>query len=236
MNTITGDAPLFHHAVHFENHYRSAASRFLVGHVELDESWKEFARSREAAVGRRTGRSKLDAGEIDTLESPDPESFAEAAEAGLASINVTADLPSAFDSQILLCRGAAFHNDLHGWDNALFLNWYLGGVPRDFVIAGVGRLTIRPGDVILFDPSRPHGLVLEGAKGFSRTGWGSAPEDHSIFLSCDIALTPALDTLFGIERGTDAMFKERSSVDIDNLKIVRTSGNLRKQSMLKRAA
>lgn len=236
MNTITGDAPLFHHAVHFDNQYRSVASRFLVGHVKLDESWTDFARSREAAVGKRTGHSRLDAGEIDTLESPDPESFTEAAAAGLTSLNVTADLPSAFDSQILLCRGAAFHNDLHGWDNALFLNWYIGGVPRDFVIAGVGRLTIRPGDVILFDPSRPHGLVLEGAKSFSQTGWGSTPEDHSIFLSCDIALTPALDALFGIERGDDAFFQGKGSTDIDSSKIVRTSGNLRKQKALASAA
>ena len=225
MNLITGDAPLYHHRVQCRDHHRTVASRFIVGHVKPDGSWDEFVHTSQAAVGSRTGRGKLEAGQVTTLESPDPESFTEAATAALESLCVTAELPSAFDSQILLCRGAAFHNDLHGWDNALFLNWYLAGPSRDIVVAGIGHVTLHPGDVVLFDPSRPHALLREGEKRFVKTGWGGEPEDHSIFLSCDIALTAELDGLFGIQRAKEAAaFNELGSVDIERLRILRTSG------------
>jgi hypothetical protein len=224
MDIITGAAPLFHHSVDYTSHYRSVANRFLVGHVALDGSWEEFALQRLSDIGERTDRYKLKPGAIDTEGSPNPEDASDAIAAALASIQVQAELPGAFDSQTLVCLGASFHDDLHGWDNALFLNWYLAGPPRDFVIAGVGRVTLRPGDVVLFDPSRAHGLVKEGAPHFTKPGWETAAEEHSVFLSADIALTPELDTLFGIERDKDAVFLARGSRDLGQLRVLPSTG------------
>lgn len=224
MDIITGAAPQFHHSVSGAEQYRSVAGSFLVGHVELDGSWEEFARQRVSDAGERTAPYKLKPGAIDTCMSPNFDDASDAIEAALASVNVQTKLPGSFDHQTLVCLGAVFHDDLHGWDDALFLNWYLAGPPRDFVIAGLGRVTIRPGDVILFDPSRAHGLLKEGARRFIKSGWKVAPEEHSVFLSADITLTPKLDAMFGIEREDAATFLARGSHELGDHKVRPSSG------------
>ena len=78
--------------------------------------------------------------------------------------DVTADMDEhaliGSDSQILFCRGAAFHADFQTWPEKVFLTQYLEGPAMDLVLPLAGwRQTLRPGDIIFFDPAIPHGLI-----------------------------------------------------------------------------
>lgn len=116
---------------------------------------------------------------------------------------------SGLKAQLLVCAGAVYHVDLQGWDNSLFVNWYLDGPVMDFVMPNaVIRRTIRPGDIVVFDPSEVHGLVLPGAKCID----APVPPDMtplpgnqlSFFLSLEFDQDSHTDSWFGISRGNKA--------------------------------
>lgn len=206
------------------------SSCFLLGHVPVDKDWEALGKDRRDYMKNHASRYRLDIGDIDSMPTPPPDELDSDAICvkALASLGaVAAPPPHKSDSQILTCLGAMFHEDLHGWDNSLFLNWYLAGPPRDFAVAGVGRVTIRPGDAILFDPSRPHALLKEGQKRFSKVGWGDPIQDRSMFLSWDLALTPELETLLGIERGNVETLQAKGCVDVEKLQVMKASGGTR---------
>lgn len=205
------------------------SSRFLLGHVPVDEDWEALSNDRRDYMKNHASRYRLDIGDIDSMPTPPPDQLDSNALCvrALACLGAVAEPPHKSDSQILTCLGAMFHEDLHGWDNSLFLNWYLSGPPRDFTVAGVGRVTIRPGDAMLFDPSRPHALLKEGQTRFSKVNWGDPIADRSMFLSWDLALTPELEALFGIERGTVEALQAKGCLDIEQMQVMKTSGGTR---------
>jgi hypothetical protein len=229
MKIITGTAPLFYHQSGFTGECRTVSSRFLLGHVPVDNEWAALANDRRDYLNNHANRYRLEIGDIDSMPTPPPDELDSDAICvkALACLGAVAVPPHKSDSQILTCLGAMFHEDLHGWDNSLFLNWYLAGPPRDFAVAGVGRVTIRPGDAMLFDPSRPHALLKEGQQRFSKVGWGDPIQDRSMFLSWDLALTPELEKLLEIERGNDEVLQAKGYVDVEQLQVMKSSGGTR---------
>lgn len=227
MDIIFGSAPQLHHSVSRTEHpYRSVASRFLVGHCPLDHYGKKLGQDRQTDIEEKPQCYQLKPGEVEGWNPPNGETAVSAIKRALNALQVNAAPPHGFDTQVLVCKGAVFHDDLHGWDNSLFLNWYVAGPPRDFIIAGIGRVTLNPGDVILFDPSRPHSLVRKDMPKFSRAGWKNDSDEFSVFLSGDIALTPELDALFGISRGSNKSFEAKGSVDTQTLVLNKNTGAL----------
>ena len=221
----------YHHYARNEK-VRSLSSRFLLSHLPLDQEWTENARAwvQELATPHPYKR-QCDPGHIGTsTTSASKEAMKRAGARCLATLGLETQIRNMRDGQTVLCLGASFHDDLHGWTNELFLNWYLAGPPRDFVSVGVGRVTIKPGDVMLFDPARAHGLLRPGERVIQEEEWGRAPEDHSFFLSIDLSLTKRLDDVFGIRRGAASRFEKAGSKEVDwnTLRVDEKTGRLRK--------
>jgi hypothetical protein len=229
MKTIIGAAPKLFHETGYDAQCRTVASRFLLGHVPVDESWTALGRDRQEYMASHANRYRLAIGDIDSMPTPPPDELdaQELCRAVLKELGVNAITPEKSDTQILTCMGAMFHDDLHGWDNSVFLNWYLAGPPRDFAVAGVGRVTIQPGDAMLFDPSRPHALLKEGQGRFSKVGWGDPVFGRSLFLSWDIELTAELEQLFDIERGTAEVLQKSGYSDAGQLQVMKATGGIR---------
>lgn len=135
------------------------------------------------------------------------------------------------DSQILMCAGAGFHQDVLCWDNSVFFNWYLGGEPMDFVMPHAGiRQTLRPGDIVAFDPSQVHALVRPGEAVSDASSWPTdalvQEKTFQFFLSLDFKMTPSSDAWFGIERGSEEELHHKgyTTMDVDRIKVDNRSG------------
>lgn len=68
------------------------------------------------------------------------------------------------------------------------------------------RRTLVPGDCILFDPAKAHGLVKPGSARFEPSDWSAEElvdvEAFSLMLSVEVPLQAALDPCMGVRRGT----------------------------------
>lgn len=169
-----------------------------------DHRWDQWRRCREA-IGRNTSLPGFcGVGEICSVGGtiiPDGAMHAAAiallgqldlldAVAGMDEHALTGS-----DSQILFCRGASFHADFQTWPEKAFLTQYLAGPEMDLVMPLVGwRQTLRPSDIVFFDPAIPHGLIPPGALG------GQIPSSVglSFFVSITVHMTPALRQAFGV--------------------------------------
>lgn len=230
---------------------RSVSVQVPFGHLPLNREWQDLAHDRmktlyaDAPDAERNMR--LEPGEIEIMRRVPGHNLTinRMMPATLQAINWS-DIEDAesYDNSILYCLGAKFHNDTHGWQDALFLNWYLSGPEMDLVLPHVGRRTIRPGDVFVIDPSQPHGVLPVGAQSFDANAYGvypqGAPElddgrvpflahEHSIFAAYVIPLSPVIDRIMGIERGSHDMFNARQGwVDLcaDGLNIHEEDGRI----------
>jgi len=229
MKPIEATAPKFYHKLAATGEYRTVASRFFLGHVPVDAAWAAIGEARQKYLVAHANRFRLGVAEIDSMPSPSEEEADMDAlfSAILGNVQSAAVIPHESDTQLLTCLGAMFHNDLVGWDDSVFLNWYLAGPPRDFVIAGVGAVTLNPGDAVLFDPSRPHALLRKDYSRFTTVGWGDAIEDRSLFVAWDIDLTPQLEDLFDIERSNEKTLQANGFANIDDLQVMKATGAVR---------
>jgi hypothetical protein len=95
------------------------------------------------------------------------------------------------------CRGAFFHNDAH-YDGVLFGVWCVLGPPRELVFPRLNaRLPAAVGDLCLFDPFEPHGVLRPGATTYDGDDYAAA--EPSLFLGFEIELASPVRTAFGIE-------------------------------------
>lgn len=233
MGSVVAGTPqaCFHDALDDGSEARSVSSAMFIGMLSVDPSWQAFATARRAELDtRQRDWNRLTPGGIEAMASPSEADGLQALESALQCVGLAGVVPQRFDGQTLVCLGAHFHDDRHGWSNTIFLNWYLDGPPRDFVLAGVGRWTVQPGHAFVFDPSRAHGLVRVGQERFDDNSWPTrtAPEnegcrhalvwrseEHSLFLSCELDLDPVLDGLMGIERAAAESFRQRGLLELD---------------------
>jgi hypothetical protein len=94
------------------------------------------------------------------------------------------------------CRGAFFHNDAH-YDGVLFGVWCVLGPQRELVFPRVATsLPACTGDLAVFDPFEPHGVLKPGARSYQSEDYADA--ELSLFLGFELALTPAVRAAFGI--------------------------------------
>ena len=100
----------------------------------------------------------------------------------------------------LAARGAGFHNDVsRHWTGCLFWNLALAATNVEFVMPHAGvRLTLVPGDLIVFDQTMAHGLCRphDGGQAVAASfedsdDSGDSENSHQTFLSGELALTDA---------------------------------------------
>lgn len=181
---------------------RSLSDRMRVGNLPLDGPW----RARATRIASRIGGYAP--GYIDTsmVDCPSDAETQTACSGMLHSLGLDMPVLRPYAS-IVTCLGAAFHDDRIDWTNTLFCNWFIAGEARDFVLKGIGRVTVRPGDVFMFDPARAHALLQVGEKRFEPQSWSrsdcsAAPKDglYSVFLGCELPITQEVAHRFNIER------------------------------------
>ena len=123
---------------------------------------------------------------------------------------------AAFDAELvptvpmwLVVHEVGFHLDEDLAEDVGFVVWHVAGAPKavDFPNMGCG-VVMSPGDVILFDGMQPHGVRLPHYAGQEFTKpdecevLPQTPEDLTVFYAIDLPLTPVLDRMLGIRRGT----------------------------------
>ncbi len=95
------------------------------------------------------------------------------------------------------CRGAFFHTDAH-YDGVLFGVWCVLGPAREVVFPRPdARARASIGDLCVFDPFEPHGVLIPGARIYEASDYDST--EPSLFLGFEIELAPAVREAFGIE-------------------------------------
>jgi hypothetical protein len=94
------------------------------------------------------------------------------------------------------CRGAFFHHDAH-FSRVLFGAWCVGGPPREIVYPRLSlRLAAQPGDVVVFDPFEPHGVLDPGETTYRRERYLDA--EPSVFVGFELALGAPIEQDFSI--------------------------------------
>lgn len=82
-------------------------------------------------------------------------------------------------------QGAAFHVDTFNsaWRNALFWVYVLESGPVDLLFPNIAiRLPLQSGQLVVFDPGEPHGVVQQGAEQYSKASFKSA-QSRQTFLT-----------------------------------------------------
>jgi len=94
----------------------------------------------------------------------------------------------------LSCRGAGFHNDVaRHWPQCLFWVLALDAADVEFVMPHAGvRLTIAPGDLLVFDPTMAHGLCrpADGGQALA-TSFETGASCRQLFLTGELRLDDA---------------------------------------------
>ena len=94
------------------------------------------------------------------------------------------------------CRGAFFHNDAH-YDGVLFGIWSILGPARVVVFPRVDcRLSSAVGEMAVFDPFEPHGVLDATALSYRAQDYEGARA--SVFLGFEIELSAEVRDAFGI--------------------------------------
>jgi hypothetical protein len=94
----------------------------------------------------------------------------------------------------LATRGAGFHNDVRGhWSRCLFWILALDLAQVDFVMPHAGvAIPLRPGDLLLFDPTMAHGLCRPLDRGEAlETSFEDREGSRQMFLTGEMPLTDA---------------------------------------------
>lgn len=112
---------------------------------------------------------------------------------GVLGTDVAAYRPSvAARIDYLGSRGAGFHNDVRRhWTRCLFWNLTLQADDVAFVMAHAGvRQPLRPGDLVVFDPTMAHGLCRPHDRAQAvAASFGSGDRCEQVFLSGELPLT-----------------------------------------------
>ncbi len=124
-----------------------------------------------------------------------------------------------YQSQILWCQGAAFHEDAVFDCVTAVMLWE--GEARDLVLPHLGVVVpLTPGTVVLFDSAQPHGLLMPGHRQFDARHYQD-PSTRSVFCTMDLPRDlPGLQALMQFEcepRGVrrDA-FRLQASTGVDS--------------------
>jgi hypothetical protein len=94
----------------------------------------------------------------------------------------------------LAACGAGFHNDVaRHWSACLFWILAIDVADVEFVMPHAGvRLTLAPGDLLVFDPAMAHGLCRPDDDGWAMAGsFGGRKSSHQLFLTGEILLSDA---------------------------------------------
>jgi hypothetical protein len=101
----------------------------------------------------------------------------------------------------LAAQGAGFHNDVRGhWTRCLFWNLALATADVEMVWPHASlRLTVAPGDLVVFDPTLAHGLCRpqDGGQALAAS-FAAGPQATQIFLSGELLLNDAQWSALGL--------------------------------------
>ena len=114
------------------------------------------------------------------------------------------------------CRGAFFHNDAH-FGRVLFGVWCAGGPAREVVYPRLGlRVPATPGDLVVFDPFEPHGVLDPGQHRYVRERYLDA--EPSAFVGFELELDAAVgrDFLIGTPPEHGLRLSSRSAVNAES--------------------
>lgn len=129
----------------------------------------------------------------------------------------------------MACRGSGFHSDTcYHWTGTLFWVFALRVVDAEVVFPTLGlRLTLAPGDLVVFDPALPHGVTRPSATGrFTSKSFGAGPEDVQMFLSGELPLNNSDWAALGCpwEPIPEVVPADGSAIDLRSAKILKSTG------------
>lgn len=128
-----------------------------------------------------------------------------------------------YQSQVLWCQGASFHEDAV-FDCVLAVMLWQGDA-RDLVLPHLGVVVpMQPGTVVLLDSAQPHGLLLPGQRTFDASHY-TDEASRSVFCTLDLPrFLPGLQTLMKFEQNPRALPPEVFRI-ADNMGVNETDGS-----------
>lgn len=97
------------------------------------------------------------------------------------------DLLGSCEVALMASRGTRYHHDGMNYGSKIFCNLFLSddtGVDFDLPLSG--RLALKRGTVVIFDPCQPHALIRRGAAGFEETDFLPAQIPPQVFLTWEL--------------------------------------------------
>jgi hypothetical protein len=131
-----------------------------------------------------------------------------------------------WNTRLLRTQGAHFHHDAHNpsWHKSLFWVYVLQADDTDLRFPNLDlNVTLEPGQLIVFDPLQPHGLVKQGATEFVSRKF--TRNHRQLFLSGDMAYPHAFWESIGVERRT-AQLQSSKFRDLNDIMVMDCSGEI----------
>lgn len=117
----------------------------------------------------------------------------------------------------LACRGAGFHNDVaRHWSRSLFWLLTLQASDVQFVQPHAGvRLTLSPGDLLVFDQTMAHGLCRPRDNGQAvAASFEAGAHRHQLFLTGELLLSDAQWAALGVPWLPVEAHEQRGALDL----------------------
>lgn len=131
-----------------------------------------------------------------------------------------------WNSRLLRTQGAPFHHDAHNpaWHKSLFWVYVLHTSEADLRFPNLDlSIPLERGQLIVFDPLQPHGVVKRGHKEFSPRQF--TRNNRQLFLSGDMSYPHEFWSSIGVERRT-AQLQSAKFRNINDIMVMDQSGDI----------
>lgn len=131
-----------------------------------------------------------------------------------------------WNTRLLRTQGAPFHHDAHNssWHKSLFWVYVLQAQDTDLRFPNLDlSISLQCGQLIVFDPLQPHGLVKSGNKEFSPRQF--TRNNRQLFLSGDMSYPHAFWPSIGVERRT-ARLQSAKFRNMNDIMVMDQSGDI----------
>jgi hypothetical protein len=98
------------------------------------------------------------------------------------------DVLAGSEVALMVCRGAAYHNDGDLYGGAAFCNLFLSDAPQlDLHFPALGhRIPLQRGTVVIFDTGQPHGVIDRHSSGFDVADFPPGRDCTQVFLTWEL--------------------------------------------------
>lgn len=131
-----------------------------------------------------------------------------------------------WNTRLLRTQGAKFHHDAYNssWRESLFWVYVLDADGVDFRLPNLDlNIPLKAGQLLVFDPLQPHGVVSRGAQEFSSRKL--TRNVRQLYLAGDMAYPPEFWSGIGVEYRT-VQLKSAGFLDVNEIMVMEQSGDL----------